>query len=64
VIFPLSDFGDGTRHVLELLPIAALTDGLRDVLRHGATPPLHDWLTLLTWAAGSGLLAARTFRWT
>jgi len=63
VVFPLSDFSANLRHVLELLPIAALTDGLRAVLRHGASPPLHDWLTLLVWAGASILVASRTFRW-
>ncbi len=47
VVFPLSDFSPGVRHALELLPISALTDGLRTVLRHGADAPLHDWVTLL-----------------
>lgn len=63
VVFPLADFGAGMRHVLELLPITALTDGLRAVLRHGATPPARDWLTLTGWAVGSIGLASRTFRW-
>jgi len=63
VVFPLSDFGDGLRHVLELLPISALTDGLRVVLRGGGTVPLHDWLTLLGWGAGSIVITSRTFRW-
>jgi len=63
VVFPLSDFDDGLRHVLELLPISALTDGLRVVLRGGGTVPLHDWLTLLGWGAGSIVITSRTFRW-
>jgi ABC-2 type transport system permease protein len=63
VIFPLSDFGAGVHHLLELLPISALTDGLRTVLRDGNTAPLHDWLTLLAWATGSILVTSRTFRW-
>jgi ABC-2 type transport system permease protein len=63
VIFPLSDFGDGARQVLELLPISALSDGLRVVLRDGGNAPLHDWLTLLGWAAGSIAVTSRTFRW-
>ncbi|HET6818137.1 MAG TPA: ABC transporter permease [Mycobacteriales bacterium] len=63
VVVPLSDFGDGARHVLELLPISALTDGLRSVLRGGDGVPLHDWLTLLVWGAIGGAVAARTFRW-
>jgi ABC-2 type transport system permease protein len=63
VAFPLTDFSDGVRHVLDLLPISALTDGLRLVLRAGRTPPLHDWVTLAVWAAVSGAAALRWFRW-
>jgi ABC-2 type transport system permease protein len=63
VAFPLTDFSDGVRHVLELLPISALSGGLRVVLRAGGTVPLHDWVTLLVWAAIGGLAAGRLFRW-
>jgi ABC-2 type transport system permease protein len=63
VAFPLSDFSGGVRHVLELLPISALTSGLRAVLRDGGSVPLHDWLTLLLWMIVGGAAAARWFRW-
>ena len=63
VVFPLGEFGDGLRHVLEQLPISALTDGLRAVLRHGDHASAHDWLVLGGWAVGSITLASRTFRW-
>jgi ABC-2 type transport system permease protein len=63
VVVPLADFGATARHVLELLPISALSDGLRVVLRDGRAVPLHDWLTLLGWGAGGIAIAARTFRW-
>jgi ABC-2 type transport system permease protein len=63
VVFPLTDFSPGLRHTLALLPIAALTDGLRLVLRQGAAVPLHDWVTLAGWAVGTVALAGRTFRW-
>jgi ABC-2 type transport system permease protein len=63
VAFPLTDFGEGTRHVLELLPIAALTDGLRAALSTAPHLPLHDVVTLTVWAVAGGLLAARLFRW-
>ena len=63
VVVPLGDFGHSARHVLELLPISALTDGLRTVLRNGGGVPLHDWLTLLGWGAGGMAIGARTFRW-
>ena len=63
VAFPLSDFGSGVRHVLELLPIAALTDGLRHAMSTSASVPLHDVVTLGVWALVAGVLAARLFRW-
>ena len=63
VAFPLTDFGGGVRHVLELLPIAALTDGLRHALSTSSSLPLHDLVTLCVWAAVAGVLAARLFRW-
>jgi ABC-2 type transport system permease protein len=63
VIFPLTDFGAGLRHILEQLPISALTDGLRTVLRQGDHASARDWLVLAGWAAGSILVASRTFRW-
>jgi ABC-2 type transport system permease protein len=63
VAFPLADFSTGVRHVLELLPISALSGGLRSMLTHGGNVPLHDWLTLLVWAAVGGAAASRWFRW-
>ena len=63
VAFPLTDFSDGVRHALQLLPIAALSDGLRVVLRSGGTVPLHDWITLLVWTVVAGAAAAKWFRW-
>jgi ABC-2 type transport system permease protein len=63
VAFPLTDFSTGVRHVLELLPISALTDGLRIVLRSGGTVALHDWITLLVWTAVGASAATRWFSW-
>ncbi len=63
VAFPLTDFSPGLRHVLELLPISALSNGLRVVLRSGGNAPLRDWVTLAVWAAVAAVAAARTFRW-
>jgi ABC-2 type transport system permease protein len=63
VAFPLTDFSDGVRHVLELLPISALSGGLRMTLAAGDAPPLRDWLTLLGWALVAGAAAAHWFRW-
>lgn len=63
VAFPLSDYSAGLQHVLELLPISALSGGLRAVLASGQAVPVHDWVTLLVWAAVGGVAAARFFRW-
>jgi ABC-2 type transport system permease protein len=63
VIFPLSRFPGGVRSAFELLPISALSDGLRQVLQHGAVLPGTDLLILAGWAIAGIGLAARFFRW-
>jgi ABC-2 type transport system permease protein len=63
VVFPLSKFPDSVRPVLELLPISALTGGLRAVLTGGTALPLGAVAVLAVWAVVSLGLAARTFRW-
>jgi ABC-2 type transport system permease protein len=62
VLFPLSHFG-GTEPVVRLLPTAALADGLRQVLQHGAALPVRDVLALCGWSVGSLAAASRFFRW-
>jgi ABC-2 type transport system permease protein len=63
VIFPLTRFSGNVRTVLELLPISALSDGLRQVLQHGAGVPARDLAVLAVWAALGMALAGRFFRW-
>jgi ABC-2 type transport system permease protein len=63
VIFPLAKFPAGIVPVLELLPIAALSDGLRQILQHGSGLPVEDILVLAAWAVAGTGLAARFFRW-
>jgi ABC-2 type transport system permease protein len=63
IVFPLSKFPSGARHVFEQLPIAALSQGLRDVLRSGTHVSGHDWLVLVAWAVVALTAAALTFRW-
>jgi ABC-2 type transport system permease protein len=63
VVFPLTRFPDGVRSVLELSPISALADGLRQVLRDGAALPARDLVILAVWTALGLTLAARFFRW-
>ncbi|MFI7153350.1 ABC transporter permease [Nonomuraea sp. NPDC050022] len=63
VIFPLAKFPAGMRPTLEVLPISALTGGLRSVLAGGAAVPLGALGVLAAWAVLSLGIAARTFRW-
>lgn len=49
--------------MLALLPISALSDGLRDVLQHGAGMPWGDLGILAVWAVVALAAAARFFRW-
>lgn len=62
VIVPLEKFG-AAGDVLALLPISALSDGLRDVLQGGAGMPWGDALILAVWAVLGLGAAARFFRW-
>jgi ABC-2 type transport system permease protein len=63
VIVPLDKFPDAVQSVLGLLPIAALSDGLRDVLQHGASMPWRDLGILAVWAVLGLGAAAKFFRW-
>lgn len=63
VIFPIDRFPAGLAAVLELLPITALSTGLRSVLSSSGGFPAIPSLILLGWATITLTLAARTFRW-
>lgn len=63
VIVPLDRFPDGVASALGLLPISALSDGLRDVLQHGGGMPWGNLGILALWAVLGLGAAARTFRW-
>lgn len=63
VIVPLDKFPDAARDVLGLLPISALSDGLRDVLQHGASMPWGDLGILAVWAVVGLAAAGKFFRW-
>ncbi|MFF1511343.1 ABC transporter permease [Streptomyces sp. NPDC058326] len=62
VVVPLEKFG-AAGDMLALLPISALSDGLRDVLQDGAAMPWGDALVLAVWAVLGLGAAARFFRW-
>ena len=61
IVFPLSQFGDAA-DLLRLLPTAALSDGLRQLLQHGHLV-VRDLGTLAGWAVASFVTASRAFRW-
>lgn len=63
VIVPLDRFPDGVESVLALLPISALSDGLREVLQQGAALPWVNLGVLAVWAVAGLGAAARFFRW-
>lgn len=63
VMFPLTKLPAGLRGVAGLLPISALSGGLRSVLRDSAGLPLGDLAVLAVWAVAGIALAVRTFRW-
>ncbi|MEU1475053.1 ABC transporter permease [Streptomyces sp. NPDC005760] len=63
VMIPLDRFSQGTQDALSLLPITALSDGLRDVLQHGVGMPWGDLGILAVWAVAGLALAGRFFRW-
>ncbi|MFI6472487.1 MULTISPECIES: ABC transporter permease [unclassified Streptomyces] len=63
VIVPMDKFPGGVQSALNLLPISALSDGLRDVLRDGASMPWGDLGILAVWAVLGLGAAAKFFRW-
>ncbi|WP_336322246.1 ABC transporter permease [Streptomyces lavendofoliae] len=63
VIVPLEKFPGAVRAVLELLPLSALSDGLRDVLQGGASMPWGAAGVLAVWAVLGLGAAAAFFRW-
>lgn len=62
VLFPISAFGVA-EPALSLLPTAALSHGLREVLVDGVGLPLRDLAALAAWALASLAAASRLFRW-
>ncbi|WP_061292487.1 ABC transporter permease [Herbidospora cretacea] len=63
VVLPVSAFPEGIRPLLEILPITALTDGLRSTLTGVGGFPVGATLVLLCWAVLALAAAARWFRW-
>ncbi|MFD0268515.1 ABC transporter permease [Streptomyces sp. NPDC127106] len=63
VIVPLEKFPGAVQTVLGLLPISALSGGLREVLQHGAALPWGDVAVLAGWAVLGLGAAGKLFRW-
>ncbi|MEU8775299.1 ABC transporter permease [Streptomyces sp. NPDC048606] len=63
VIVPMEKFPDAVQSVLGLLPISALSNGLREVLQHGSGLPWGDAAVLAVWSVLGLGAAARLFRW-
>ncbi|MHC5904262.1 ABC transporter permease [Streptomyces sp. S6] len=63
VIVPMDKYPSGAQDVLGLLPISALSEGLRDVLQHGAGVPWGDLGILGVWAVVGLTAAGRFFKW-
>ncbi|HLH71393.1 MAG TPA: ABC transporter permease [Candidatus Dormibacteraeota bacterium] len=63
VVFPVSDLPSGLQRPAELLPITALTEGLRAALGEGGGLQLRDLAELAAWAILGAGLASATFHW-
>ena len=63
MIIPADDWPSGAASLVQLLPTAALAEGLRDVLRGGVMPGISVWVVLVAWAVAAPLAAGRFFRW-
>ncbi|MFF4762394.1 ABC transporter permease [Streptomyces sp. NPDC001292] len=63
VVVPLDKFPPVAQDALGLLPVSALSGGLRDVLQHGAGMPWGDLAILAVWAVAALAAAGKFFRW-
>ncbi|MFM9449344.1 ABC transporter permease [Streptomyces acidiscabies] len=63
VIVPMDKYPPAAQDILSLLPISALSDGLRDVLQHGAGVPWSNLGILAAWSVAGLAAAGRFFRW-
>ncbi|WP_116246484.1 ABC transporter permease [Nocardiopsis sp. FIRDI 009] len=63
VLFPTSSFPGPVEQAVSVLPITALTSGLRAVLVGGSPPDAAAFTVLAVWSAVGALLASRLFRW-
>ncbi len=62
MVIPLSSLPSGLRIFSELLPAAALSQGLHYALGTASAVPLHDWIVLGIWALLAPTVAAVSFK--
>ena len=65
IFFSSSNFPRAVQPLIQVLPLTALNDALRDVILEGATlgQVAPDLAILVTWAVGSFVFALKLFRW-
>lgn len=62
IVVPMSRYPNGVEPFLELVPSAALAEGMRTIV-DGHPPGVAPIVILLCWAVGAALAVGRTFRW-
>ncbi len=62
IVVPLSSLPAVIGRVAVALPSGALAESLHRLLGLGSSPTGGDWVSLVIWALGAPVLAARTFR--
>jgi ABC-2 type transport system permease protein len=63
MLLPLDRYPGWLRHVAEVLPAAALADGLHRALGSGTGVATSDWVVLVVWAVAAPVAAALTWKW-
>ncbi len=62
IVVPVTSLPSLIGRIAVALPSGALAEALHRILGLGLNPTGGDWLSLVLWACGAPLLAARTFR--
>ncbi len=62
IVVPVTSLPSVVGRIAVVLPSGSLAEALHRILGFGLSPTGGDWASLLVWALGAPLLAARTFR--
>ena len=62
IVVPVTSLPSVVGRIAVVLPSGSLAEALHRILGLGLNPTGGDWASLLVWALGAPLLAARTFR--